>query len=343
MSEAIRDFEERFEITSTAKHIYLAKHPLTKAHPSARGVYGGNIAAQALLAAIRSAPSGFTPHSSHLYFVKNVSGEHPVEWHVEEISNGKSFCMRCVRGLQDGDVKYVANISLTKNNSLRQAEKIHNDYLEKERRRQEERLARRASGEDVDDDDDDDDEVVPDKPFHFLTPYPLWLKNVDIDALEIDHRTSLRMIYHKVPQKLVSLEGTDHEEQLPPTERRLSWFVRLGLGDVKLTRQEFQYVGLAVLSDSMFSTRLARVLRIPDMNLAEMAHYFSVSLDHTIYFHDTDFDCTEWMAFEFRAIRVVNDRFLLEGQMYNQAGHHVASVVQEGLVHFNGIEREAKI
>ncbi|KAF8004981.1 hypothetical protein HF325_000438 [Metschnikowia pulcherrima] len=249
------DFQKLFDVKKTGDNTFIANHPLTKAHPSAKGVYGGNIVGQAVLVAIKSVPDGFTPHSIHSYFAKIVSETQPIGWEVDEISNGNNFCCRCVRAVQDGDVKFVATI----------------------------------------------------------------------------------------PETLVSLDGSEHENDMHVTDRRAAWFVRLGLGDVKITDPAFQFAALAVLSDSMFLTRIARVLRISDVDLNDYAHYFSISMDHTIFFHDTDFDATEWMGFAFKAIRYSNGRFLLEAQMYNSARQHVATIFQEGLAHFNGIEKSAKL
>lgn len=327
------DFQELLGLNQTGKDTFVSKHPLTKPHEDSRGVYGGNLAGQALLAALKTVPQGFTPHSLHSFFVKAVLDQRTVDWNVEEVSNGKNFCNRIVRGSQKGDVRYVANISLTRKNSMKDAEKEYHEYMAAQRKREEEGTP----------DDDDDDDPVPPKPFSFSTPYPTWLKGVDKDRLDVDVRCALRMIYHKVTQQMLSLQGTEHEESVPALERVLSFFVQLGNGDVTITDPMFQFVGLAVISDSLFLTRLARLLRIPTVDLNQMAHYYSVSLDHTIYFHDTAFDVTQWMAYAFKALRFANNRVLLEAEMYNGSGQHVATVIQEGLVHFNGLEESAKL
>lgn len=333
------DFQDLLGVRQTGEHSFVSNHPLTKPHPDSHGVYGGNLAGQALLVALRTVPAGFTPHSLHSYFVKAVSDTKLVEWEVTEVSNGKNFCNRIVTAIQKGETRYVCNISLTRKNSVKQAEKEYRTYVEAER----EKEKRRSESNNDDDDDDDDDDPVPPKPFHFLTPFPSWLKGVDKDRLEIDRRCELRMIYHKVTLQMVTLEGTKYEESIPASERVLSFFVRLGDDDVTITDPAFQFVGLAIISDSLFLTRLARLLRISTVNLNEMAHYYSVSLDHVIYFHDDDFDATKWMAYGFKALRCANNRVLLEAEMYNEAGLHVATVIQEGLVHFNGLEESAKL
>lgn len=338
-------FAEAFELVQINSSTFEGKKPLTKPNPKSRGVYGGNLAGQAILAAMKTVPPGFSPESFHSLFVKNASDQIPVTWEIDEVSNGRSFCCRTVRGVQEGKIKYMVDISFAKKNSLKEAEADHQNYLEARRSK----LAMKDSGlaegtvDEKDDDDDDDDDLVQ-KPFYFLTAYPDWLKNIDKSKMIHNSSTGQkRFIEHLIPRQLVSLEGSKYEESIPASKRRLAFFVRLGDGNTKLEDPNLQFAGLAVLSDSLFLTKLARLLRISTVNLNQVAHYFSVSLDHTIYFHDTDFDCTEWIAFGFKALRLVNNRVLLEAELYNSAGQHVATVIQEGLVHLNGLEVNAKL
>lgn len=333
-------FAEAFELEEIGPNTFKGKKPLLKPRPQSRGVYGGNLAAQAILAAMKTIPEGFHPHSFHSLFIKNCSDEIPMTWEIERVSTGRNFCCRTVSGVQDNMVKYLVDISFTKKNSLKQAEIEHQRYLER-------RQAKAAkNGGKYDDADEEEDDDLVQKPFYFLTPYPDWLKNVDKSRMEYLDHTELgedRFIEHLIPRQLSSLEGTEDEESIPAAKRKLAFFVRLGRGDLKLEDRKLQYAGLAVLTDSLFLTKLARLLRIGTVDLVKGHHYFSVSLDHTIYFHDTDFDCTEWMAFGFKAMRLFNNRVLLEAEMYNTAGQHVATIIQEGLVHLNGLEEHAKL
>ena len=75
-------------------------------------VFGGLLAAQALVAAGRTAGGG-TPHSLHLYFVR--SGRHgmPVTWSVTRVRDGFSFSLRHVVGEQSGLAILTLNASFT--------------------------------------------------------------------------------------------------------------------------------------------------------------------------------------------------------------------------------------
>lgn len=342
-AERMSDFEEALGIKEGRPegdlHVFILNHKLTKPQKNSKGVYGGNLAGQALLAAIKTAPEGFTPHSLHSHFVKSVSDQQKVKWTVEEVSNGKTFCNRSVKAWQDKLIRYIANISLTRTNSFKQAEREYYDYEERQEKLKKEAAAK---GEEYDP-ESEDAEPMKLKPFSFQTPLPRWLLEERKEDMPVDKRSANRYIYHKIPHQFVSLEDTKYEDRVPVTERKMSFFVRLGDGSLKIKDPAFQFVGLGVLLDSLFLTRLARVLRISTVNLSKTGHYFSVSLDHVIYFHDSEFDCTQWVAFGFKAVRLTNNRVLLEAEMYNEAGQHVATIIQEGLVHFNGLEKLAHL
>ncbi|SGZ46652.1 CIC11C00000005703 [Sungouiella intermedia] len=321
-------FKEAFELEKVGPSTFKGIYPLKKPIPEARGAYGGNIAGQAVLVGMRTVPDGFSPNSFHSLFVKGVLDQIPMVWEVEENSNGRNFCSRTIRGIQDGKVRYIVEISFTKNNSLKQAEINHQNYLNKKVQQAAER-----SGKEVDDEDDDELDDLVQKPFYFLTPYPEWLKEATEDDLIRKEDTPL-FLDHKFPRQFVSLKGTEYEEEIAPSERRMSYFGRIGDGTTKLESPDLQYVAVAVISDAVFLAELARVFRVRKENLKP---YFSVSLDHHMYFHDTDFDCTDWIGFAFRAVRFVNNRVLLEAEMYNSDGQHFATIFQEGLVHLNGL------
>ena len=323
----MEDVEYNLGVKQISKTRFQGNAPLTKPHPSSRGVYGGNLAGQALLVAIRSSPEGFTPHALHSFFVKACSPDTVVDYEVEVVSQGNNFCNRLVKAIQDGEIKYIANISLTRRNSNKDSTEKYLKYKKK-----------------VEEHGEDEDETPVQKPFGFGTPYPKWLKDSPAESLKLDVRGKNRLIYHKIPPQMNQLDITKNEDKIAPSERKLSFYVKWGNdGEVEIKDPAFHYVGLGVLSDSFFLTRLARVLRIPGLEYSNTVHYFSLSLDHIMYFHDTDFDVTEWMGFSFKNVKFSNNRALLEGEMYNEKGVHVATIIQEGLVHFNGIERNAKL
>ncbi|EDK42806.1 hypothetical protein LELG_00984 [Lodderomyces elongisporus NRRL YB-4239] len=115
------DVKAEFDVIEIEPHKFRGVKPLAKPSKLTRGAYGGNIVAQAILVAIRSSPASrsFVPNSIHSYFIKAVSDQTPMVWEVEEITTGRTFVHRYVRGLQDGSIVFTAMVSLTSNNSTK--------------------------------------------------------------------------------------------------------------------------------------------------------------------------------------------------------------------------------
>jgi acyl-CoA thioesterase-2 len=69
--------------------------------PRAR-VYGGQVLAQATVAAGRTVPDDRLPHSLHGYFLRAGDPTIPIEFSVERLRDGRSFTARRVHALQEG-------------------------------------------------------------------------------------------------------------------------------------------------------------------------------------------------------------------------------------------------
>lgn len=69
-------------------------------------VYGGQVLAQAIIAAADTVPAAGegarSPHSVHGYFLRPGSLDHPVEFAVERLHDGRSFSTRRTHALQQG-------------------------------------------------------------------------------------------------------------------------------------------------------------------------------------------------------------------------------------------------
>lgn len=63
-------------------------------------VYGGQVLAQALLAAGATLPEGRLPHSLHGYFLRPGALDEPIRFEVERLRDGRSFSARRVHALQ---------------------------------------------------------------------------------------------------------------------------------------------------------------------------------------------------------------------------------------------------
>src|SRR5699024_1085702 len=65
-------------------------------------VYGGQVLAQALLAAGRTMTADRLPHSVHGYFLRPGDLEEPITFAVERLRDGRSFSARRTHAIQSG-------------------------------------------------------------------------------------------------------------------------------------------------------------------------------------------------------------------------------------------------
>ncbi len=69
-----------------------------------RRVFGGQVAAQALRAALRTVPADRPVHSLHAYFILPGRHSEPIDYQVDRVRDGRSFQTRRVAACQGDDV-----------------------------------------------------------------------------------------------------------------------------------------------------------------------------------------------------------------------------------------------
>ena len=85
----------------------------SQVHTYFQRTYGGQVLAQALLAAYRTldeAPDKVA-HSLSAYFLRAATSERPIDYHVDRLRDGTSFATRQVRGEQGGEPVFVLGAS----------------------------------------------------------------------------------------------------------------------------------------------------------------------------------------------------------------------------------------
>lgn len=80
-------------------------------------LFGGQVAAQALMAAAHTVPAGRDPHSLHGYFLRRGRHEHPVILEVARERDGRSFSSRHVVARQRGQVIFSMSTSFHRHES----------------------------------------------------------------------------------------------------------------------------------------------------------------------------------------------------------------------------------
>lgn len=74
-------------------------------------VFGGQVAAQALVAAGRTVPADRRVHSLHSYFLRPGDPQVPIIYQVDRVRDGKSFTTRRVVAIQHGKVTFTMSSS----------------------------------------------------------------------------------------------------------------------------------------------------------------------------------------------------------------------------------------
>lgn len=73
--------------------------------------FGGQVAAQALVAATKTVGPEYRVHSLHGYFVGPGNSDHPTVYLVDEVRNGRSFRVRSVKAVQGGRTLFIMQAS----------------------------------------------------------------------------------------------------------------------------------------------------------------------------------------------------------------------------------------
>ena len=114
MSAALQDLLTTLNLEQLEVNLFRGHTPQT-----GRGrVYGGQVIAQALVAACRTVDAnGRPPHSLHAYFLLGGDPKAPIVYDVDRIRDGKSFTTRRVVAIQHGEAIFTMAVSFHRDES----------------------------------------------------------------------------------------------------------------------------------------------------------------------------------------------------------------------------------
>jgi len=104
---ATEELVDLLDLEELDTDLYRGKQPVTE---RAR-VYGGQVAAQALMAGARTVPPSYAVHSLHSYFLLGGDYSVPIVYDVERIRDGRSFRTRRVVARQHGRPIYYQSLN----------------------------------------------------------------------------------------------------------------------------------------------------------------------------------------------------------------------------------------
>ena len=84
--------------------INIFRGSIARVGPGIRNrTFGGHVAGQSLVSAVRTVDDGFQVHSLHGYFLRPGNPQAPTVFLVERVREGGSFCTRRVNAIQHGE------------------------------------------------------------------------------------------------------------------------------------------------------------------------------------------------------------------------------------------------
>lgn len=262
-------------------------------------MFGGQVAAQALVAAGRTVDPERHVHSLHAYFLRPGDPKVPVEYRVERMRDGRGFSVRRVLAHQHGKVTFAMSASF----HLPESAPIEHSTL--------------APAVPAADDLPSLNELM--EP-HSQRLRPLWGgRRMPVDIRPV----------RGVATELVSWWGeqyADHPTQSTATDHPgedVVWFRADGPvpDDPLIHVCVAAYVSDATLLDSV-QRRHGFYVGSGDLDVA--------SLDHAMWFHQP-FRADQWTLYVAQSPVATHGLGFAEGRMYDASGQLTISITQEGL------------
>lgn len=257
-----------------------------------RRLFGGHVAAQALVAAGRCVPD--TPaHSLHVYFLRLGDPHSAIEYRVERLRDGRSYKARLVRALQHGEEILVATASFV------QPEQTDHHTLVHQARPPE----------------------VP--PPAACSSWQDWAgpRLAEMPAV-------LRQQYERErPIEIRMVAPNDACNPAPAAAQQQFWF-RAPAQPGELGEDPLLHQALATYASD--HTLLSAVLRPHGINFMSRG-VLAASVDHTIWFH-RPFRMDQWLLYSQDAPVAFAGRGLAFGHFFDEHANLVASMAQEGVV-----------
>ncbi|WP_329176826.1 acyl-CoA thioesterase II [Streptomyces decoyicus] len=258
-------------------------------------VFGGQVAAQALVAAGRTVPADRPPHSLHAYFLRPGDPGAPIVYTVDRIRDGRSFTTRRVVAVQHGQPIFHLSASF----------QVTEDGLEHQ-------------------------EPMPPAPDPLELPTAAEMlpryadRFVDPGVAErlLESRAAIDLRYVDAPPF-----GTVGEVREP---RSQVWFRTQGklADDGEIPRPLLDICLVTYVSDM---TLLDSILLAHGRGGWAVGDVVGASLDHAMWFHRPP-RADEWLLYDQESPTAQGGRGLGKGRIFTADGQLAVSVIQEGVI-----------
>ncbi|GAA6020362.1 hypothetical protein JCM8202_000039 [Rhodotorula sphaerocarpa] len=302
-----------------------------------RGVFGGQIIAQAAWAAVQSVRrEGDTKskglHSLHAYFLNFGDADIPVLYQVQRLRDGRSYATRTVLATQQG----VPIFTLTASFCLPEPEqpvrqmplprwpldgRAHGESVLSE---QPAAAKERSRGKIPEPEECDATEEVLMRALAAAKNLPKKLQEF-VERQAEERRQSSIELRNTDKTQLGTLFSYDKNPSSP--QQQLYWFRSRAS-----VRQDpdFQKCVLAYASDLNFIGTAARATGLGSNTSPRLG--MLASLDHSMYFYDNSVDAHDWNLFYMNSSITRHGRGLVHGRIYKRDGTLAVVCTQEGVV-----------
>ncbi|VDM53764.1 unnamed protein product [Angiostrongylus costaricensis] len=289
------------------KNLFLARH-LLKGRNSLPVVYGGQVIGQALSAATATVGSGFLPNSLHSYFVQSGNVHMPILYMVDRIRDGRSFCTRLVKAVQNGDAIFTVQISFHKpepdsiSHQLKMPEVVGPDGLLDWNHLMEE------AGKNT----------------HL---HPAASAMIRFKRKEIPPAFFRIFSFRPVDINSFLFQPSLTDGNKVPDQESFRSYMWIKANENIGDDPRLHVAAAAYISDAtMIETAVrphSRMGFIPSMAL---------TLDHSIWMHSDQFRIDDWLLYENHSTIASGARTLIEGKLWTRNGRLVFSTAQEALI-----------
>ncbi|WP_030676423.1 acyl-CoA thioesterase II [Streptomyces rimosus] len=289
MNDALTDLLEQLDLERIEQDIFRG----TSRPSVVPRVFGGQVAAQALVAAGRTVPEDRPPHSLHAYFLRPGDPGAPIVYTVDRIRDGRSFTTRRVVAVQHGQPIFHLSASF----------QVYEEGMEHQ-------------------------EPMPYAPDPLTLPtaaemlprYADRFREPGVAQRLLEARAAVDLRYVDAPPF-----GTAGEPREP---RSQVWFRTNGKLDGAIDQPLLHICLVTYVSDM---TLLDSVLLAHGRGGWAVGDVVGASLDHAMWFH-RPFRADDWLLYDQESPTAQGGRGLGKGRIFTADGQLVASVIQEGVI-----------
>ncbi|WNE96706.1 acyl-CoA thioesterase II [Streptomyces luomodiensis] len=290
MNDALQGLLDLLDLEQIEEDIFRGT---SDAAPLVPRVFGGQVAAQALVAAGRTVPEDRSAHSLHAYFLRPGDPGAPIVYTVDRIRDGRSFTTRRVVAVQHGQPIFHLSASF----------QLYEDGLEHQER-------------------------MPDVPDPLSLPTAAELLP-RYEHLFAGPGVTERMLQARAAVDLRYVDEPPFGSVGRPREPKSQvWFRTNGKLD-GVADHPLLHVCLATYVSDM--TLLDSVLLAHGRGGWAVGDIVGASLDHAMWFH-RPFRVDDWLLYDQESPSASGGRGLAKGRIFTADGRLAVSVIQEGVM-----------